>query len=145
MEQMVVRFDTSQGWAEIRGTNVADYLSKVTPTTTFTKIIVREGTASATVLVDEMAVERVLTAFRKGYVYTKMQQDERRNQELKILMLKDGVTHATTQDLLSEDGVLGMIKQMSGGIPRYGLRFKDAAKMHTLATKLHVADQLGSR
>ena len=59
MEKMIVKFDTSQGWGEIRGTNVADFLSKNVPVSTFTKIIVRDGTATATVLVDEMAVERV--------------------------------------------------------------------------------------
>ena len=141
MVRMTVKFDQDVGWKTIRGTNVADFLKRIIHETTFSSIVVREGTPTAKVLVFSEKVDAVLKASGQGGIYTKTHPDEEAWQHLELLMLRIGTTlkeaGQTAKDYPSN---LGVVKKASAEQPRYGLRFADKAKLKEAADALGLED-----
>lgn len=147
MVKVNVTFDTDQGWTNVRGINIADYLKRLIPQSAFSQISVREGTGTATVMVQKDSLLPLLRKAGIGHVYTKINASEQAELQLDLLMLKDGTTHSEAISLSEKyDKSYGIAKKSSKEVPRFALRFSQDAEgigaMKKAAEELGIQEQL---
>ena len=76
MHKVVIKFDATAGWRQLRALHVADYLRRVIPEEAFSSVLVRDGTMSATVLIHARHLPPLLRTSGQGSIFNKLHADD---------------------------------------------------------------------
>ena len=142
MRKMTFHFDSTEGWREIRVSNVADLLKQLVGPDNFAQIVVREQGCSATAFVLHSEVDKVLRSSGRGHVYAKMHPDETGRYTC-VLFLPMGTSYRLVMDMAQQLGevALGIVKKTGGAAPRFGIRFGKDEDMAKFAATQGLTEQ----
>ena len=142
MHKMVIRYDVESGIApeDLTTRIVATTLSAIIDEVYFVDVVARsDGTATA--MVQDLAVDKVLCASGVGHVYFKLHSTEPKAEMQEIYWLAEGCTHEAALQQSKADKILGLAFKRSTLGPRFGLRFASASDLEHFVK----ANKLGDR
>ncbi len=143
MHKMVAKFPPSFDWFPdmITGSSVSSLLQEHVHEAAIEDILVRPDMYSATMLIHESEVDKLLRASGKHGVFYKMHKSSQFRSSFELCWLEDGTTLNAALSLCTKPTMFGIAAKSTKSKIRYAIRFSDVTSLQAFCQEHGAVDR----